>query len=107
MLLAQIFTSMKLNVLPELIQEHREKKKEKKWRPESLNPFHVTLISRQTTKSQTTSKEEAVADSHWFLAYQKVFELSWIFFFQPGLGYEPKRDVLDWSKYQKKSQAKL
>lgn len=81
MLLAQIFTSMKWNVLPELIQEDRKKKKEKKWIPEALNRSYMTLVSGLTTESQTTSKEEAVVDSQWFLAYQNVFQLSWVFLF--------------------------
>lgn len=74
-------SAMKLNVLPEFIQEDRRKKKEKKRRPEALNPFYMTLISGQITKSQTISKEEALVDSHQILAYQKVFQLSWIFLF--------------------------
>lgn len=80
-LVAQIFTSMKQNVLPKLTRGNRKKKKEKKWIPEALNPSYTTLVSGQTTKSQTTSKEEAVVDSHQFLAYQKVFQLSWVFLF--------------------------
>lgn len=74
--LAKIFTSVKQNILPELIEEDRKKKKEKKRIPEVLNPSYMTLVSGQTTKSQTTSKEEAVVDNHQFLAYQKVFQLS-------------------------------
>lgn len=39
------------------------KKKEKKCISEALNPFYMILVSGQTTKSQTTSKDEAVIET--------------------------------------------